>query len=118
MVRKERFELSRVTPLAPKASASTSSATFAFYLFHPRRALPGSDGFLKPIYLHYIIPRRLNIVSRLVIGPTGNWTLLEILQFPLTHTAYLRLVNLQDALIFILKILLQNCTKFDRHYYI
>ena len=30
LVRKERLELSRVTPLAPKASASTNSATFAF----------------------------------------------------------------------------------------
>ncbi len=29
LVRKERLELSRVTPLAPKASASTNSATFA-----------------------------------------------------------------------------------------
>ena len=29
LVRKERFELSRVAPLAPKASASTDSATFA-----------------------------------------------------------------------------------------
>ena len=29
MVRKERLELSRVAPLAPKASASTNSATFA-----------------------------------------------------------------------------------------
>ncbi|KTC95742.1 hypothetical protein Lery_2037 [Legionella erythra] len=29
MVRKERLELSRVTPLEPKSSASTSSATFA-----------------------------------------------------------------------------------------
>ena len=31
MVRKERLELSRVTPLAPKASASTNSATFATF---------------------------------------------------------------------------------------
>ena len=30
MVRKERLELSQVAPLAPKASASTNSATFAF----------------------------------------------------------------------------------------
>ena len=29
LVRKGRFELPRVTPLAPKTSASTSSATFA-----------------------------------------------------------------------------------------
>ena len=29
MVRKERLELSRVTPLDPKSSASTNSATFA-----------------------------------------------------------------------------------------
>ncbi len=29
MVRKERLELSRVTPLEPKSSASTNSATFA-----------------------------------------------------------------------------------------
>ena len=29
MVRKERLELSRVAPLEPKSSASTSSATFA-----------------------------------------------------------------------------------------
>ncbi len=29
-MRKERLELSRVTPLEPKSSASTSSATFAF----------------------------------------------------------------------------------------
>gem|GEM_PF-3763357 len=29
MVRKERLELSRVAPQAPKASASTNSATFA-----------------------------------------------------------------------------------------
>lgn len=29
LVRKERLELSRVTPLEPKSSASTSSATFA-----------------------------------------------------------------------------------------
>lgn len=29
MVRKKRLELSRVTPLASKASASTNSATFA-----------------------------------------------------------------------------------------
>jgi hypothetical protein len=29
LVRKERLELSRVSPLAPKASASTNSATFA-----------------------------------------------------------------------------------------
>ncbi len=29
MVRKERLELSRVTPLVPKTSASTNSATFA-----------------------------------------------------------------------------------------
>ena len=29
MVRKERLELSQVTPLEPKSSASTNSATFA-----------------------------------------------------------------------------------------
>ena len=29
LVRKERLELSRVTPLEPKSSASTNSATFA-----------------------------------------------------------------------------------------
>ena len=29
MVRKERLELSRVTPLEPKSSASTNSATLA-----------------------------------------------------------------------------------------
>ncbi len=29
LVRKERLELSRVTPLAPKTSASANSATFA-----------------------------------------------------------------------------------------
>ncbi len=29
-MRKERLELSRVAPLAPKASASTNSATFAY----------------------------------------------------------------------------------------
>ena len=34
MVRKERLELSRVTPLAPKASASTNSATFALTFPH------------------------------------------------------------------------------------
>ena len=33
MVRKERLELSRVTPLEPKSSASTSSATLA--MKHP-----------------------------------------------------------------------------------
>jgi hypothetical protein len=33
MVRKERLELSQVTPLEPKSSASTNSATFAFYIF-------------------------------------------------------------------------------------
>ena len=32
MVRKERLELSRVTPLEPKSSASTNSATFAIRL--------------------------------------------------------------------------------------
>ena len=32
MVRKERLELSQVTPLEPKSSASTNSATFAFNL--------------------------------------------------------------------------------------
>ena len=32
MVRKERLELSRVTPLEPKSSASTSSATLAINL--------------------------------------------------------------------------------------
>jgi hypothetical protein len=37
MVRKERLELSRVAPLAPKASASTNSATFAIA---QRRRLP------------------------------------------------------------------------------
>ena len=37
MVRKERLELSRVTPLAPKASASTNSATFALIFPHQRR---------------------------------------------------------------------------------
>jgi hypothetical protein len=31
MVRKERLELSQVTPLEPKSSASTNSATFAIY---------------------------------------------------------------------------------------
>ncbi len=31
LVRKERLELSRVAPLAPKASASTDSATFALF---------------------------------------------------------------------------------------
>jgi hypothetical protein len=30
-VRKERLELSRVTPLVPKTSASTNSATLAFF---------------------------------------------------------------------------------------
>ena len=35
LVRKGRFELPRVTPLAPKTSASTSSATFA--------SSPGAD---------------------------------------------------------------------------
>ena len=36
MVRKERLELSRVAPLAPKASASTNSATFALTFPHQR----------------------------------------------------------------------------------
>jgi hypothetical protein len=37
LVRKERLELSRVTPLAPKTSASTNSATFAACIFSPAR---------------------------------------------------------------------------------
>ena len=32
LVRKERLELSRVTPLVPKTSASTNSATFARFV--------------------------------------------------------------------------------------
>ena|GEM_PF-3621163 len=39
MVRKERLELSQVTLLEPKSSASTNSATFAFY----RPELPIND---------------------------------------------------------------------------
>ena len=40
MVRKERLELSRVAPLEPKSSASTSSATFAYtFLNSPTRTL-------------------------------------------------------------------------------
>ena len=41
MVRKERLELSRVAPLEPKSSASTSSATLAMkhvHAFMPARA--------------------------------------------------------------------------------
>ena len=39
-MRKERLELSQVTPLEPKSSASTNSATFALYYvcFQPCRA--------------------------------------------------------------------------------
>ena len=39
-MRKERLELSRVSPLAPKASASTNSATFAMNGLHQRGAGP------------------------------------------------------------------------------
>ncbi len=35
LVRKKRLELSRVAPLAPKASASTNSATFAVTMCRP-----------------------------------------------------------------------------------
>ena len=40
MVRKERLELSQVTPLVPKTSASTNSATFAI---HSELNLPPSQ---------------------------------------------------------------------------
>ncbi len=36
MVRKERLELSQVTPLEPKSSASTNSATFALKNMAPQ----------------------------------------------------------------------------------
>ncbi len=49
MVRKERLELSRLTALEPKSSASTNSATFAFGALktprgaHYNRAIPNSE---------------------------------------------------------------------------
>ena len=39
LVREERLELSRVTPLEPKSSASTNSATLACVIAHYRRPL-------------------------------------------------------------------------------
>ena len=39
MVRKERLELSRLTALEPKSSASTNSATFAWDLFRSLKLL-------------------------------------------------------------------------------
>ena len=52
MVRKERLELSQVTLLEPKSSASTNSATFAFYWISP------------PTYTIY------RMVSRVGLEPT------------------------------------------------
>ncbi len=45
MVRKERLELSQVTPLEPKSSASTNFATFA-----QLKPLPLKTLTLKPMY--------------------------------------------------------------------
>ena len=44
MVRKERLELSRLTALVPKTSASTNSATLAFnlgYVTHIPKSIKG-----------------------------------------------------------------------------
>jgi hypothetical protein len=50
VVRKERLELSRVTPLEPKSSASTNSATFAWQAYRDRDSRsvdPGGSIALK-----------------------------------------------------------------------
>jgi hypothetical protein len=54
LVRKERLELSRVTPLVPKTSASTSSATFA----SSPGSFPGTGSIIA--FLNYIKELRLN----------------------------------------------------------
>ena len=66
MVRKERLELSRVTPLEPKSSASTSSATLAMNHV-PRqnepKALTGEDCHrLRRVY-------KTMALSGTIIGP-------------------------------------------------
>ena len=48
MVRKERLELSQVTPLEPKSSASTNSATFALKNTAPRPRM-------RPLYRHLTV---------------------------------------------------------------
>ena len=59
MVRKERLEHSRVAPLAPKASASTNSATFA----------PDKTRWLR--YPEFILNSgRVWLVGRVGIEPT------------------------------------------------
>ena len=66
MVRKERLELSRVAPLAPKASASTNSATFANA---QRERLPEHSTNTSKNNNLYLIPA---YVMGLITGLVGN----------------------------------------------
>ena len=55
MVRKERLELSRLTALEPKSSASTNSATFALFV-----SSFAADYIIKRLfYPHHGAPARL-----------------------------------------------------------
>ena len=49
LVRKERLELSRVTPLEPKSSASTSSATFAPRYYEVTRLRAAQQSLPSPL---------------------------------------------------------------------
>jgi hypothetical protein len=51
MVRKERLELSRLTALEPKSSASTNSATLAFDLGKKSKVPPKS--IKRVLYLNF-----------------------------------------------------------------
>jgi hypothetical protein len=65
MVRKERLELSRLTTLVPKTSASTNSATLAIYLGKKLNTLPKSVKrvlYLKFAYFDKLKPDK-NLVE-------------------------------------------------------
>ncbi len=74
MVRKERLELSRVAPLEPKSSASTSSATFAFdWPTTPplhRTAVPQPRGANLPTASRYTQPTT-PILGRAISNKAG-----------------------------------------------
>jgi hypothetical protein len=65
MVRKERLELSRLTALEPKSSASTNSATLAFDLDLKLSKSIKRVLYLKFAYFDKIKPYFDNIKSRL-----------------------------------------------------
>jgi hypothetical protein len=62
MVRKERLELSRLTALEPKSSASTNSATFALPFLDCSASSFAADYIIKRLfYPHHRAPARLTL---------------------------------------------------------